>query len=156
MKKPKDTNFLGMKLYQPESGEAYMNERQKRHFAMVLQCWYRSLISEATDFIDSLQSNAAMIDPLDRAAFEENQRMVMRASDRRRRLQAKIDLALERIKGSSFGYCKTCDAEIGLERLEARPTADECIRCKTVAEIQEKRCVGRELRMLMPLWCVLV
>ena len=98
MKKSKDTNFLGMKLYKPESGEAYMNVNQKRHFSKVLQHWYRSLVLEASGFIDSLQSDKPMIDPLDRAAYEENQRMVMRASDRRRRLQAKITQALERIK----------------------------------------------------------
>ena len=142
MIKSKDTNFLGMKVYKPEAGEEYMSPRQKIHFSRVLQHWYRSLLTEASEFVGNLQSDELMIDPLDRAAYEENQRMEMRSSDRRRKLQAKINKALERIEGSSYGYCKTCDAEIGLERLEARPTADECIRCKTVAEIHEKRCVG--------------
>jgi DnaK suppressor protein len=41
------------------------------------------------------------------------------------------------IELGDYGYCKTCGAEINLTRLEARPTADECIDCKTVAEKRE-------------------
>ncbi len=32
--------------------------------------------------------------------------------------------------------------EIGIRRLEARPTADLCIECKTLAEIKERQLAG--------------
>ncbi|NOQ14412.1 MAG: RNA polymerase-binding protein DksA, partial [Methyloprofundus sp.] len=38
-----------------------------------------------------------------------------------------------------YGYCESCGIEIGVRRLEARPTADQCIDCKTLDEIREKQ-----------------
>ena len=62
-----------------------------------------------------------------------------RARDRERKLGKKIREALQRIEDDEYGYCDACGIEIGVKRLEARPTATECIDCKTLAEIKEKQ-----------------
>ena len=54
-----------------------------------------------------------------------------------RKLISKIDKTLHLIGTGDYGYCKTCGIEIALNRLEARPTADQCIDCKTVEERKE-------------------
>ncbi len=68
--------------------------------------------------------------------------MELRARDRERKLIKKIEKTLKRIEDDDFGFCDTCGIEIGIRRLEARPTADMCIDCKTLAEIKEKQLQG--------------
>ncbi|MPN28820.1 RNA polymerase-binding transcription factor DksA [bioreactor metagenome] len=63
----------------------------------------------------------------------------LRNRDRERKLIKKIDEALERITAGEYGYCDNCGVEIGLKRLEARPTATLCIDCKTLQEIRERQ-----------------
>lgn len=132
-------NFLGLDVYEPGENESYMSIQQKQHFLKLLQLWYRLLLSEMDDFKVSLQSGEVCIDDVDRAAFEESQRMNFRTSERRRKLQKKVKEAIDRVLTDEYGYCKACGDEIGLERLEARPTADQCIRCKTISELYEER-----------------
>lgn len=132
-------NFLGLDVYEPEEGEPYMSTQQKQHFHTLLQIWYRSLLSEMDHFKVSLQVGELCLDEVDRAAFEENQRINFKASERRRKLQKKIKEAMDRVLTEQYGYCKTCGVEIGLNRLEARPTADQCINCKTISELYEER-----------------
>ena len=55
----------------------------------------------------------------------------------------KIEDALQRLHTPDFGYCEACGIEIGLSRLEARPTTTLCIECKTLAETQEKHRLDR-------------
>jgi DnaK suppressor protein len=81
-------------------------------------------------------------DPVDRAAQEEEFSLELRARDRERKLLKKIEKTLQKIEDEDFGYCDTCGIEIGIKRLEARPTADQCIDCKTLAEIKEKQLGG--------------
>ena len=59
--------------------------------------------------------------------------------DRERRLIKKIDSTIELIANDDYGYCDSCGVEIGIRRLEARPTANKCIDCKTLDEIKEKQ-----------------
>ena len=132
-------NFLGIALYEPEENEAYMSRAQRNHFANVLKLWSKHLLLETDDFKVSLQTDESYVDDIDRASLEESQRMRLRASDRRRKLHRKVNDAYVRLQSGEYGYCKTCGDEIGLSRLEVRPTAEECINCKTVAEIYEKR-----------------
>jgi RNA polymerase-binding transcription factor len=40
-----------------------------------------------------------------------------------------IDAAYERVAAGTYGRCGACGADIGDDRLEARPTARLCIRC---------------------------
>jgi DnaK suppressor protein len=86
-----------------------------------------------------LQGSENFIDELDRASQEESQRMTLRSSDRRRKLQKKVSEAIARLQQGEYGFCKTCGESIGLSRLTVRPTAEQCINCKTVSEIYEKR-----------------
>ena len=51
----------------------------------------------------------------------------------------KINEALDRIEDGDYGYCEKCGEEVGVSRLEARPTAELCIDCKTLDEIREKQ-----------------
>ena len=68
--------------------------------------------------------------------------MELRTRDRERKLMKKIESTLKKLDNDDFGYCESCGVEIGIKRLEARPTADLCIDCKTLAEIREKQMVG--------------
>jgi DnaK suppressor protein len=81
-------------------------------------------------------------DPLDRASQEEEFALELRARDRERKLIKKIDKTLTKIDNDEFGYCEQCGIEIGIKRLEARPTADLCVDCKSIAEIKEKQLEG--------------
>ncbi|MDZ4098960.1 MAG: TraR/DksA C4-type zinc finger protein, partial [Methylophilaceae bacterium] len=63
----------------------------------------------------------------------------LRNRDRERKLIKKIDETLHKINEGEYGYCSSCGVEIGLKRLEARPTATQCIDCKTLDEIREKQ-----------------
>ena len=90
-----------------------------------------------------MQDEAANFpDPVDRAAQEEEFSLELRTRDRERKLIKKIEKTLKRIDEDDFGFCDECGIEIGVRRLEARPTADMCIDCKTMAEIKEKQLQG--------------
>ena len=91
----------------------------------------------------NMQDEAANFpDPVDRAAQEEEFSLELRARDRERKLIKKIEKTLQKIEEEEFGFCDSCGVEIGIRRLEARPTADLCIDCKTLAEIKEKQMAG--------------
>jgi len=49
---------------------------------------------------------------------------------------------LQKLDAGEYGYCDACGIEIGIKRLEARPTATLCIDCKTLDEIREKQMAG--------------
>jgi DnaK suppressor protein len=63
----------------------------------------------------------------------------LRNRDRERKLIKKINETIAKIDSGDYGYCDTCGIEIGLKRLEARPTATLCIDCKTLDEIRERQ-----------------
>ena len=81
-------------------------------------------------------------DPVDRAAQEEEFSIELRTRDRERKLIKKIEKTLQKIEEDDFGFCESCGIEIGIRRLEARPTADQCVDCKTLAEMKEKQMTG--------------
>jgi DnaK suppressor protein len=83
--------------------------------------------------------SSALPDINDRATQEEEFAIELRTRDRERKLIRKIEQSLQAIEDEDYGYCDTCGIEIGLRRLEARPTATQCIDCKTLAEIKEKQ-----------------
>jgi DnaK suppressor protein len=132
-------SVLGVPTYEPEDGEKYMSSNQQAYFHNVLVAWYNALCSQTSDLKEVLQGNENFIDELDRASQEESQRMTLRSSDRRRKLQKKVSEAIARLQQGEYGFCKTCGESIGLSRLTVRPTAEQCINCKTVSEIYEKR-----------------
>jgi DnaK suppressor protein len=47
-----------------------------------------------------------------------------------------LDEAMQRIENKTFGICRICNGDIGHARLEAVPTATQCIECKSKGEEQ--------------------
>jgi DnaK suppressor protein len=130
----------GFKPYELKKGEEYMSEAQHQHFRQILLAWKRELMEEVDRTVDHMKSDAAnFADPADRATQEEEFSLELRTRDRERKLIKKIDEALNLIETEEYGYCEACGVEIGLRRLEARPTATLCIDCKTLQEIKEKQ-----------------
>lgn len=130
----------GIAPYEPKPGEEYMNPDQLEHFRNLLLAWRQELAEEVDRTVGHMRQDAAnFADPSDRATQEEEFGLELRARDRERKLSKKIDEALRRIDAGDYGYCDTCGIEIGIRRLEARPTATLCIDCKQLAEIKEKQ-----------------
>ncbi|MCI7479271.1 RNA polymerase-binding protein DksA [[Pasteurella] aerogenes] len=135
--------LAGVEPYQLQDGEEYMNEKQVQHFKKILQAWKDQIHEETSRTVAHMQDEASNFpDPADRATQEEEFSLELRARDRERKLMKKIDNTLKKLDTDDFGYCESCGVEIGIRRLEARPTADLCIDCKTLAEIREKQMVG--------------
>jgi DnaK suppressor protein len=137
------TNSTAFKTFEPykvKKGEEYMSEKQKDHFRHILQQWKSELMEEVDRTVSHMKDEAANFpDPADRATQEEEFSLELRARDRERKLIKKIDSTLDLIDGDEYGYCEACGVEIGIKRLEARPTATKCIDCKTLDEIKEKQ-----------------
>lgn len=135
--------LAGLQAYQEKDGEEYMNDKQLEHFRLILLAWRDQLREEVDRTVHHMQDEAANFpDPVDRAAQEEEFSLELRTRDRERKLIKKIEKTLKRIEDDDFGFCDSCGVEIGVKRLEARPTADLCIDCKTMAEIKEKQMLG--------------
>lgn len=135
--------LAGLEPYQAAPDEAYMNEKQLEHFGLLLKAWRTQLREEVDRTVTHMKDDAANFpDPVDRAAQEEEFSLELRTRDRERKLIKKIEKTLKRIEDDDFGFCDSCGIEIGIRRLEARPTADLCIDCKTMAEIKEKQLQG--------------
>jgi len=130
----------GIAPYKEKRGEEYMNEEQIAHFRDILLTWKRELMEEVDRTVHHMQDDAANFpDPNDRATQESEFSMELRARDRERKLIKKIDESIRNLDNDEFGYCEACGVEIGIRRLEARPTATLCIDCKILDEIREKQ-----------------
>ncbi len=126
--------------YKPKKGEEYMNENQRAHFRALLLAWKRDLMEEADRTVHHMQDEASNFpDPNDRASQESEFSLELRTRDRERKLLRKIDQTLKRVETEDYGWCDSCGAEIGIRRLEARPTATLCFDCKTLDEIRERQ-----------------
>ncbi len=126
--------------YEEKPGEEYMNEAQLEHFEKILNNWKADLMQEVDRTVHHMQDDAANFpDPNDRATQESEFSLELRTRDRERKLIKKIDEALKEIESGDYGYCESCGVEIGIRRLEARPTATLCIDCKTLDELREKQ-----------------
>jgi len=130
----------GIEPYTRIAGEEYMNEQQSAHFRNILMAWKLSLMEEVDRTVDHMKEDATNFsDPADRATQEEEFALELRARDRERKLIRKIEKTIARLDADDYGYCDACGIEIGLQRLEVRPTAELCIDCKTTQEIKEKQ-----------------
>lgn len=130
----------GFEPYQPAKDEEYMSDAMRAHFTDILNKWKLELMQEVDRTVTYMQDEAANFpDPADRASQEEEFSLELRTRDRERKLIKKIDETLTLIEENEYGWCDSCGVEIGLRRLEARPTATLCIDCKTLAEIKEKQ-----------------
>lgn len=126
--------------YVPKKGEEYMNAKQLEHFRTMLETLKQELVEDIERTVHTMQDEATVFaDPNDRASQETDMALELRNRDRERKLIKKIDETLNRINSGDYGYCDNCGVEIGLKRLEARPTATLCIDCKTLEEIKEKQ-----------------
>ncbi len=130
----------GFAPYKETKGEEYMSEGMRAHFTNILNTWKLQLMQEVDRTVHHMQDEAANFpDPADRASQEEEFSLELRARDRERKLIKKIDETVQLIEANEYGWCDSCGVEIGIRRLEARPTATLCIDCKTLAEIREKQ-----------------
>ena len=137
------SKFLEFKPYKPAKGEKYMAAKQIMHFKTILIKWKELLMKEADKTMEHMKNDSTKLaDPNDAATQEEEFRLELRTRDRERKLISKIGLSLEKIKQDDYGWCDACGDEIGIKRLEARPTATHCIDCKTLDEIKEKQLNG--------------
>lgn len=126
--------------YKPKGKEDYMNARQLAHFRKMLEEMKRDLSQDIDRTVHTMQDEATIFaDPNDRASQESDMSLELRNRDRERKLIKKIDETIARIDAGEYGYCESCGVEIGLKRLEARPTATLCIDCKTLDELRERQ-----------------
>ena len=133
-------NIHGIKPYRPKRGEKYMNKAQQDHFRMILRAWRAELIDDTDKTVHAMQDETINLpDPNDRATQETDRSLELRTRDRERKLIKKIEESIGIIDLGEYGYCETCGIEIGIKRLEARPTASLCIDCKALDEIREKQ-----------------
>ena len=137
---PNASGVLDFKPYKPKRGEEYMNDRQIAHFRAILLDWKHKLMEEVDRTLLHMQDDAANFpDPNDRATQESEFTLELRTRDRERKLIRKIDEAIASLEGGDYGFCEACGIEIGIRRLEARPTATLCYDCKVLDEIREKQ-----------------
>ncbi len=141
--KTPSVSLHGFAPYQAKKGEEYMNDKQLDHFKKLLYAWKQELMEEVDRTVSHMKDEAANFpDPADRATQEEEFSLELRTRDRERKLIKKIDSTLERIENDDYGFCDQCGIEIGIRRLEARPTANLCVDCKTLDEIKERQISG--------------
>jgi DnaK suppressor protein len=134
------SEFKNFEPYKPKRGEKYMNEKQHEHFRNILLKWKAELMEEVDRTVSHMKDEAANFpDPADRATQEEEFSLELRTRDRERKLIKKIDKTIDNIDADDYGYCEACGVDIGIKRLEARPTATLCIDCKTLDEIKERQ-----------------
>ena len=138
-----DFPFRNFTPYQPRQDESYMSDGQLKHFRHILNRWRLDLMQEVDRTVHHMQDEAGNFpDPADRATQEEEFSIELRTRDRERKLIKKIDRTIESLDQENYGYCETCGVEIGLRRLEARPTATQCVDCKSLDEIKERQLHG--------------
>ena len=126
--------------YKAKKGEEYMNAKQLAHFRKMLEAWKAELSQDIDTTLHSMQDEQTVFaDPNDRATQESDMALELRNRDRERKLIKKIGETIAKIDSGDYGYCESCGVEIGLDRMQARPTATLCIDCKTLEEIRERQ-----------------
>jgi len=137
-----DQLIHGIEPYKEKAREKYMNDNQVDHFRNILVAWKTNLLDEVSRTINLMQDeNINHPDPNDRASQETDMSLELRNRDRERKLLKKIDQTIARVDSDDYGWCDRCGIEIGIRRLEARPTAELCVDCKTLNEIKERQMI---------------
>jgi len=132
----------GIEPYKIKAKEEYMSSDQVEHFRNILVAWKNNLLDEVSRTIHLMQDeNINHPDPNDRASQETDMSLELRNRDRERKLLKKIDSTVVRVDNDDYGWCDRCGVEIGIRRLEARPTAELCVDCKTLNEIKERQMI---------------
>ena len=134
------TSVVEFEPYKAKRGEEYMSSPQQQHFRDILLGWKRQLMQEVDRTVHHMQDEVgAFPDPNDRASQESEFTLELRTRDRERKLIRKIDESLAALDSGDYGYCEQCGVDIGIRRLEARPTAALCYDCKVLDEVREKQ-----------------
>jgi DnaK suppressor protein len=137
-----DSLIHGITPYAVKAREKYMAPSQVEHFRNILLAWKANLLYEVSKTIHLMQDeNINHPDPNDRASQETDMSLELRNRDRERKLLKKIDSTIARVDNDDYGWCDRCGIEIGIRRLEARPTAELCVDCKTLNEIKERQMI---------------
>lgn len=135
-----DASHLNFKPYKAKKGEEHMSPAQSDHFKGILRQWKDALMTDVDRTVHHMQDEASNFpDPTDRATQESDFSLELRTRDRERKLIKKIDESLNTIDSGDYGFCESCGIDITIKRLEARPTATQCIDCKSLDEIREKQ-----------------
>ncbi|HZV37866.1 MAG TPA: RNA polymerase-binding protein DksA, partial [Pseudoxanthomonas sp.] len=114
--------------YKPAADEEYMSTLQLEYFRQRLLGWRADLVEESKQTIENLKDEVRDIgDEAERATRETENSLELRTRDRYRKLIGKIDSTLKRLEAGDYGYCVDTGEEIGLERLEARLTAERTL-----------------------------
>ncbi len=130
----------GVVPYKPKKGEEYMCDAQKEHFRTILNTMKRQLMEDVDTTVSSMRDDDKNLsDFTDRATKEETLSIMLRTRDREGKLLKKVEDSLDSLDQGEYGYCESCGVDIGIRRLEARPTAVLCIDCKTLDEIRERQ-----------------
>lgn len=125
--------------YSPSADEPFMNDQQLRFFEKKLIDWREEILEESRGTLNQLQ-DAPIREPdlNDRASSETDWGIELRTRDRQRKLIAKIEAALRRIKEGEYGYCQVTGEPISLARLRARPIATMTLEAQERHERQER------------------
>ncbi len=116
-----------------------MKKKDLNEIKKLLEQQLEELLEDADKTASEMADEKANFpDPTDRASLESDRNFELRIRDRERKLIGKIREALERIEDGEYGLCESCEEEIGIARLKARPVTTMCIDCKTEQERQEK------------------
>jgi DnaK suppressor protein len=122
-------------LAMPESD--YMNPAQRAFFRQRLLDEQQKLLQHIDVLKRDIDGGEVSGDEADKAAREEDLRLLFRQLDRESRLLPKISAALTRLHNGEYGYCRESGEPIGLARLLLRPTAELSIEAKTAQEMRE-------------------
>ena len=130
---------IDLSSYVLSDDDEFMNSKQKAYFRAKLVAWKNDILREARETLGHLaEESANHPDLADRASSETDRAIELRARDRQRKLISKIDAALQRIDGGTYGYCEETGEPIGLKRLDARPIATLSIEAQERHERREK------------------
>jgi DnaK suppressor protein len=117
-----------------------MNKAQLKKFKTLLEGKRDDIVRRAQQTLSedmTLDANE-LPDEMDLASTEYLQSFTFRLRGREKSFLNKIQRAIQKIDAGTFGQCEECGEEISLKRLEARPEAPLCIKCKEEQEREEK------------------
>ena len=128
------------KKYIPNEKEKYMSAKQKMYFKTRLIEWKNEIIESNNKslYLNEVDQEISSPDIIDQASSQTEKTVEMRTLNRQRKLLAKIDQAIEKIKNDTYGYCDETGEPIGIKRLIARPIATLSIEAQEKHERNEK------------------
>ena len=129
-----------VKKYIPSGKEKYMCEKHKKFFKKKLVEWKNEIMESNAKglYLNDVDREISSADIIDQASSQTEKTVEMRTLNRQRKLLAKIDQAIKKIKNDTYGYCDETGEPIGIKRLIARPIATLSIEAQEKHERNEK------------------